>query len=149
VSATPDLIEIYTDGACTGNPGPAGCGAVLIYKGRVKELSKYLGEATNNIAELTAVEIALQALRTKHLPVRIHADSTYVIGVLSGTLKVRANTALVERIRALMDSFDDLSFVKVRGHAGVAHNVRADALARHAIHAADKPQTAASAHDTT
>ncbi len=136
MSATPDLIEVYTDGACTGNPGPAGCGAVLIHKGRVKELSKYLGEATNNIAELTAVEIALQALRTKHLPVRIHADSTYAIGVLSGTLKVRANTALVARIRAVLDSFADVSFAKVRGHAGVAHNVRADALARQAIRAA-------------
>ncbi|MCX7004588.1 MAG: ribonuclease HI, partial [bacterium] len=46
------VIQVYTDGACTGNPGPAGCGVVLVFKDHVKEMSEYLGEATNNIAEL-------------------------------------------------------------------------------------------------
>lgn len=134
------VIQVYTDGACTGNPGPAGCGVVLVFKDHVKEMSEYLGEATNNIAELTAVEIALRTIRDKHLPVRIFSDSTYVIGVLTGTLKVRANTALVAHIRGVMDSFADLAFEKVRGHAGDLCNERADALARQAVRAATKAQ---------
>jgi len=145
VSARPTpadgVIQVYTDGACTGNPGPAGCGVILVFKERVKELSEFIGAATNNIAELTAVELALRTIRDKSLPVRIYCDSTYVIGVLTGTLKVRANTALVARIRGVMDTFADLAFEKVRGHAGDARNERADALARQAVRAAEKATT--------
>jgi len=135
------VIQVYTDGACTGNPGPAGCGVVLVFNERIKELSEFIGEATNNIAELTAVELALRAIRDKNLPVRIYSDSTYVIGVLTGTLNVHANTALVAHIRAVMDSFADLAFEKVRGHAGDKRNERADALARQAVRTAEKATT--------
>jgi ribonuclease HI len=123
-------IHLYTDGASSGNPGPSGAGAVLLFRENRKELSKYLGETTNNVAELEAVLLALRAVRNRAIPVRLHADSSYVIGVLDGSMRPKANSALVARIRQEMRDFADLRFVKVAGHAGVEHNERADALAR-------------------
>jgi ribonuclease HI len=126
-------IIVYTDGACTGNPGPAGIGVVLTADGQRKEISEYLGIGTNNIAELTAVLRALEAIKDRARPVRIHADSTYVIGVLARGFKAKANLELITRIRQLMREFRDLKFVKVEGHAGVPENERCDELARDAI----------------
>jgi ribonuclease HI len=122
-------VHVYTDGASSGNPGPAGAGAVLIFREHKKELSRYLGETTNNVAELEAVLLGLSAVKNRRLPVRLHTDSSYVIGVL-GSMRAKANAALVARIRAEMEDFADLRLVKVAGHAGVEHNERADALAR-------------------
>jgi ribonuclease HI len=136
-------LHAYTDGASSGNPGPAGAGAVLIFREHRKEISRYLGETTNNVAELTAVLVALRAIRRSDLPVRLHSDSTYVIGVLDGSMKAKANPDLVAEIRAEMRRFADLRLVKVAGHAGVEENERADALARKAIRGrAKKPRGA-------
>jgi ribonuclease HI len=131
----PNAIIIYTDGACTGNPGPAGIGVVIVDGTKRKELSQYLGQGTNNIAELTAIERALTALRAadRHRPIRLHTDSSYSIGVLTKGWKAKANQQLIARIRALTSEFEQLVFVKVRGHSGILENERADELARRAI----------------
>ncbi len=128
-----DTIHIFTDGACKGNPGPAGWGAVLVFNTRVKELSAFIGNATNNIAELTAVKRALEAVRDRALPACVYLDSTYSIGVLTMDWKIKANHRLVHDIRALIDSFENISFHKVTGHNGVKLNERADHLARATI----------------
>ncbi len=126
-------ITVFTDGASSGNPGPAGLGVVLLWKGRRREIREFLGTATNNEAELRAVLVALQAIRRPELPVEIRTDSEYVIGVLAGGHKVKANVDLVADIHAAMKRFANLSFSKVPAHAGVEGNERADALAREAI----------------
>ena len=73
----------FTDGACSGNPGPAGAGFVVIEPGgKIHEGFEYLGEATNNVAELTAVLRGLQGVPDVGAPVRVHTDSGYAIGVL-------------------------------------------------------------------
>ncbi len=134
-SLAPEVAEggvavAYTDGACTGNPGPAGVGVVLQHEGRCDERSEFLGEGTNNIAELTAI---LRALEMTDQPVIIHTDSQYAIGVLSKGWKAKANTALIERIRGVLRERRGVRFVYVRGHAGIPLNERADELARAAI----------------
>jgi ribonuclease HI len=126
-------ILVYTDGACTGNPGPMGIGAVLTADGQRREISEYLGQGTNNIAELTAVLRALEAIKDHDRPVHLHLDSSYAIGVLARGFKAKANVELITRIRRLMASFRDLHFVKVAGHAGVEENERCDELARAAV----------------
>jgi ribonuclease HI len=128
-------IHVWTDGAASGNPGPAGAGYVLLFRDRRKEASVWLGDTTNNVAELTAVLEALRSLKRHDVPVRVHSDSTYVIGVVTGAMKAKANRDLVEEIRAAVEAFADLRFVKVEAHAGVEWNERADALAREAIRA--------------
>lgn len=131
----PDAIIIYTDGACTGNPGPMGTGVVMLDGSHRWEHGEYLGIGTNNIAELTAIEQALRAVpkAKRHRPVLIHTDSSYSIGVLSKGWKAKANQELIARIRKLQHEFDDLRYVKVRGHAGIPENERCDQLARDAI----------------
>ena len=83
--------------------GPAGAGAVLLFRDHVKEVSVFLGETTNNVAELTAVRTALQLVRKRDLPVRVLTDSTYVIGVLTGAMKAKANAELIAAIRAELE----------------------------------------------
>jgi len=131
--APENSIKIFTDGASSGNPGPAGIGVLLIYKDKEKRISKYIGRATNNVAELTAIQEGLAALKRKDLPVRIYSDSTYAIGLLTQEWKPKTNQKLVHGIRALADSFSDLSFIKVKGHAGIRENEVADTLATSAI----------------
>ncbi|MBS3809843.1 MAG: ribonuclease HI [Desulfobacterales bacterium] len=131
--ADPDTVIIYTDGAASGNPGPAGIGAVLRYGGKKKEISEYIGYATNNIAELRAVREALCALKRKDLPVRLYTDSSYVHGLLVLGWKAKKNPELVEEIRNLMKRFKKIQIIKVRGHHGVADNEQADHLATSAI----------------
>jgi ribonuclease HI len=126
-------VHAWTDGAASGNPGPAGLGVVLLFREHRKEVSRYLGETTNNVAELTAILVALRLVKRRDLPVRIHADSTYAIGVVTGAYRAKANTDLVDEIRAEARLFRDLHFVKVAAHAGIELNERADALARLAI----------------
>jgi ribonuclease HI len=129
----PDAIHVWTDGACTGNPGPAGLGVVVIDGSDRKELSEYLGEGTNNIAELTAIERGLEVVAERSRPVYVYSDSNYAIGLLSKSWKAKANVDLVERIRRLTAKFPKLSFVKVAGHAGIPENERCDQLARDAV----------------
>lgn len=122
----------YTDGACTGNPGPAGAGLVLLdADGKlVKESFRYLGNATNNIAELTAIAMVFDSI-PEDAPVVIHTDSKYAIGVLSQGWKVRANGELVAAIKKRIKERAKLKYVP--GHSGVPLNERADELAREAI----------------
>ncbi len=126
-------IKIYTDGASSGNPGPAGIGIVLIYGEKKKEISSFIGHATNNIAELTAIKIGLEELKRFDLPVRIFSDSSYAIGLLTKGWKAKANPELVLEIRSLMKKFSDLAFIKVKGHSGIKENEVADFLATSAI----------------
>ena len=130
-----DAVVIYTDGACTGNPGPAGIGVVIMDGDERRELSEYLGSGTNNIAELTAIERALEeVLDRSDRPVVVHSDSSYSIGLLTKNWKAKANKELVARLRTLTARFGQLSFVKVKGHAGIPENERCDELAREAIY---------------
>ncbi|MFZ0611946.1 MAG: ribonuclease H [Desulfobacterales bacterium] len=128
--AAPNTVHIYTDGASSGNPGPSGIGVVLTYGEKTKEISKFIGNTTNNVAELEAIRIALAELRSKNLPVRIYTDSSYALGVLSLGWKAQKNKDLVALIRTMLAALKDVTLIKVRGHAGHAQNERADQLAR-------------------
>jgi ribonuclease HI len=126
-------ICIFSDGASSGNPGPSGIGVVLRFGEHEKEISEYIGLATNNIAELKAIQAGLQALKNTDLPVRIFTDSNYAYGVLALGWKVRANREVVASIKKTMAKFTNLKIVKVKGHAGDEGNERADFLATSAI----------------
>jgi ribonuclease HI len=127
-----DPIMVFTDGACTGNPGPMGIGVVLLDGAERRELSEYLGQGTNNIAELTAILRGLQ-LAARDRTVIVHSDSAYALGLLGKGWKAKANRELVTELRALAGEFGDLRLVKVAGHSGVPENERCDELARLAI----------------
>lgn len=122
-------ICIYTDGASSGNPGPAGIGVYLQHGIHEKKISRSIGIATNNVAELEAIRTGLLAVKNMRLPVRVFTDSRYAIGMLSLGWKARNNRALIRDIRAIMNRFADLKFVKVRGHSGHKGNEIADQLA--------------------
>lgn len=126
-------IIVYADGACSGNPGPAGAGVVVQDERGRRELSIFLGIGTNNVAELTAVLEAARHITDYERPVRIHTDSKYAIGVLSMGWKAKANTELVAQVRESLKPFKDLQLIHVPGHAGVVLNERADALAVQAV----------------
>lgn len=128
-----NAIHVWTDGACTGNPGPAGLGVVIIDGTQHRELSEYLGQGTNNIAELMAILRGLEEVTDRTRPVVVYSDSAYSIGLLSQNWKAKANTELVARLRALLKEFTDVRFVKVAGHAGIPLNERVDELARTAV----------------
>ncbi len=134
-------VEIYTDGACSGNPGPGGWGAVLVYAGHEKELSGGERETTNNRMELTAVIEALSALR-EPCEVTLTSDSKYVIDALvlgwaegwraRGWRKADKSPALNADLWArLLDlvSIHRMTYVWVKGHAGHPYNERCDRLA--------------------
>jgi ribonuclease HI len=128
-----DSVIAYADGACSGNPGPAGLGVVVIDGTIRTEISENLGEATNNIAELTAIERVLDAVPEPGRPLVIHTDSAYAIGVLSKGWKAKANLSLIERVRDRLAKRPATRLVHVRGHAGIELNERADELAREAV----------------
>jgi len=128
-----NAVCLFTDGASSGNPGPAGIGVLLRYENREKEISKYIGVATNNIAELKAIEAGLNQIKNNRLPVRVFTDSSYAFGVLYKGWKAKENKEIVAQIRNMMTRFQDLKFIKVKGHAGHKGNERADFLATSAI----------------
>ena len=132
VAKDDDEIIAYTDGACTGNPGPMGIGVVLLDGGQRQELSEYLGAGTNNIAELTAILRAIE-LAPQDRPLRIHTDSSYAIGVLSLGWKAKANQELIAGTKAAIKARARVTFIKVAGHSGIPENERCDELARDAI----------------
>jgi len=134
-AAIPNAIHVWTDGACTGNPGPAGLGVVIVDGDQTTELSEYLGAGTNNIAELSAVMRGLETIdpAQRKRPVLVYTDSSYSIGVLSQNWKAKANVELIGTIRGVCRLFADLKFVKVAGHAGIPLNERTDELARQAV----------------
>ena len=134
-------VEIYTDGACSGNPGAGGWGAVLKYGAHTKELSGYEAETTNNRMELTAVISALEALK-EPCEVTVTTDSRYVCdGISKGWArswqakgwkksdgKPALNPDLWERLLRLTEQHK-VRFVWVKGHAGHPENERCDRLA--------------------
>lgn len=132
LEATDGAVIAYTDGACTGNPGPAGLGVVLLASDGRRECAEFLGQATNNIAELTAILRALEATHDDRRPLAVWTDSQYSIGVLSKGWRAKANTELVEEIRSKLVG-RKVSFHYVRGHSGSQWNERCDELARLAI----------------
>ena len=134
-SAAPaNAIHVWTDGACSGNPGRAGLGVVIVGDGPgQREISEYLGDATNNIAELSAILRGLEAVSDRTRPVIVYSDSAYSIGLLTQNWKAKKNTELVEQLRALCRNFTDLRFVKVAAHSGISLNERVDQLAVAAI----------------
>lgn len=140
------MIEIYTDGACRGNPGPGGWGALLLMGSREKELSGADPSTTNNRMELTAVIRALEAM-TRPVQARLYTDSEYVQRGISEWLpgwksrgwrtadrKPVKNQDLWQRLDELA-ALHDIEWRWVRGHAGVPGNERADRLANQAIDA--------------
>lgn len=128
-----NAVCMYTDGASSGNPGPSGIGVLLRFKEHEKEISKYIGIATNNIAELEAIRVGLLDITQTDLPVRIFTDSSYAYGVLSLNWKATKNRELIKSIKAILSKFNDLKFIKVKGHAGIEGNARADLLATSAL----------------
>jgi ribonuclease HI len=133
--AAADAIIIYTDGACHGNPGPMGIGIVILDRGERREVSEFLGEGTNNIAELTAILRALELVpeseRTRQ--VLVHSDSAYALGLIGLGWKAKKNVELVESLRRVAAQFPHLRTIKVAGHAGVSENERCDQLANAAV----------------
>ena len=128
-----DEVLAYADGACSGNPGPAGVGAVAIWADQMSELSEYIGEATNNIAELTGILRAVELAQELGRPLRLYTDSKYSIGVLTQGWKVKANKELVARVRQALEAHPDTKLFHVRGHQGVRLNEHADELAVRAV----------------
>ena len=120
-------IDIWTDGACSGNPGPAGWAAVLRCGKHEKSVVGGATESTNNRAELMAAIVSLEALK-RPCNVTVHTDSQYVIGVMT-TYKRKANHDLLVKLDALCKEHD-VKFTHVRGHAGIENNERCDALAK-------------------
>ncbi|MBX3234242.1 MAG: ribonuclease HI [Labilithrix sp.] len=128
-----DAWKVYADGACSGNPGPAGLGIVLVAPdGKVHEGFEYLGEATNNVAELTAILRAAE-LAPPGATAVVHTDSQYSIGVLTKGWKAKANQELIANVKTALAARKTWRIVYVPGHAGVPLNERADELAREAV----------------
>lgn len=136
-------LKIFTDGACSGNPGPGGWGAVMIWGDLTREISGGEKSTTNNRMELTAAIRALESVK-KQVPVEIYSDSSYVVYGMTawlpnwqkqgwkrqtGSLK---NADLWQRLAELAERFE-ITWHLVEGHAGNAMNTRADQLATGAI----------------
>lgn len=128
-----NAIHVWTDGGCVPNPGPAGIGVVIVDGDQRVELSEYLGQGTNNIAELTAIVRGLEEIPDRKRPVVVYSDSQYAIGLLTQNWKPKANVELVGKLRALLKEFPEVRFVKVAAHTGIALNERVDQLAASAI----------------
>ena len=135
IDALPATTHIvFTDGACQGNPGPAGAGAVVkLADGRVLEDSRALGIATNNVGELTAVDMALDLLEgagvDNQAEIALFTDSKYTLGVLTQGWKAKANRELILGLRERLASWPNFEIQWVAGHVGLPENERADALA--------------------
>jgi ribonuclease HI len=144
-------ITVYTDGACTGNPGPGGYGIVLMHGAKRREISGGFRRTTNNRMELMAVIVALDTLRYR-CRVTINTDSSYVSnGIMLGWArrwrskgwrksdgKPVINIDLWTRLLDLLEQHE-ASFVWLRGHAGHAENERCDTLAVEAAKGSDLP----------
>ena len=137
-------VVIHTDGACSGNPGPGGWGAILQFGDQTKELKGGEGQTTNNRMELMAAISALEALK-KPCRVDLHTDSQYVQNGISGWIKgwkkngwrtadkkPVKNVELWQRLDAAR-VHHKIDWIWVKGHSGHAENERADELARLAI----------------
>ena len=140
-----EKVIIYTDGACSGNPGPGGWGAILMYKDAKKEISGGMKETTNNIMEITAVIEALKCLKVES-DVQVYSDSAYTVnafnqGWIYNWMKKGWKTASGEPVKnkELWQELYNLTkkhkveFIKVKGHSDNEFNNRCDEMAREAI----------------
>ncbi len=138
-------VIIYTDGACSGNPGPGGWGTILMYEGNKKEISGGNPDTTNNVMEMTAVIEGLKMLKYP-CEVEIYSDSAYVVNAfnqhwIDGWKKKGWKNSSKEDVknRELWEEMDrliqnhDVTFIKVKGHSDNEYNNRCDELARNAI----------------
>lgn len=131
------FIELYTDGAASGNPGPGGFGLVLKFKHHRKEISGGFKLTTNNRMELLAVIIGLESVTSNDLPVKVYSDSKYVVdsinlkwvfGWRKTGFKNKANVDLWQRLLRIYDP-QKHHFIWVKGHASNVENNRCDELA--------------------
>lgn len=134
-------VTIYTDGACSGNPGIGGWGAVLFYKDAMKEISGFAENTTNNQMELTAAIMALDKLK-EPCEVDLYSDSAYLInafnegwitnwqlnGFRNASKKPVANVELWEKL-ITFNNTHKITWIKVKGHADNKYNNRCDELA--------------------
>ena len=138
-------VIIYTDGACSGNPGPGGWGSILMYKDNKKEISGGKLETTNNVMELTAVIEGLKLLKFP-CKVKLYSDSAYVVNAFNekwiyGWLKNGWKNSSKEPVKNKelwqelyeLTKIHDVEFIKVKGHSDNEYNNRCDELARNAI----------------
>ena len=138
-------ITIYTDGACSGNPGPGGWGSILMFGDYRKEISGFQNDTTNNIMELTAVIEALKLVK-EPCTIDVYSDSAYVVnaflqGWITNWIKKNWKTAdgsPVKNKELWQELYNftkvhDITFHKVKGHADNEFNNRCDELARNAI----------------
>ena len=147
----PPRVRIWTDGACSGNPGPGGWGAVLIAGGHEKELKGGEAHTTNNRMELMAAISALEALK-RPSAADVYTDSQYLRGGIMGWIhgwkqngwrtadkKPVKNAELWQRLDAIREKHD-ITWHWVKGHADTKENLRADALAREGMEPFKKPR---------
>ena len=138
-------VTIYTDGACSGNPGPGGWGTILMYNENKKEISGGKDNTTNNVMELTAVIEGLKLLKFP-CKVKLYSDSAYVVNAFNqkwiyGWLKNGWKNASKEPVKNNelwqelyeLTKIHEVEFIKVKGHADNEYNNRCDELARNAI----------------
>ena len=138
-------VIIYTDGACSGNPGPGGWGSILMYKGNTKEISGGKKDTTNNVMELTAVIEALKLLKFK-CKVNLYSDSAYVVNAFNqkwiyGWMKngwKNASKQPVKNKELWQELYEltkthDVTFIKVKGHSDNEYNNRCDEMARQEV----------------
>ena len=138
-------VTIYTDGACSGNPGPGGWGALLMYKDTKKEISGGKEDTTNNVMELTAVIEGLKLLKFP-CKVKLYSDSAYVVNGFNqkwiyGWIKNGWKNSSKEPVKNKelwqelynLTKIHEVEFIKVKGHADNEYNNRCDELARNAI----------------
>ena len=140
-----DKVIIYTDGACSGNPGPGGWGSILMMGENRKEISGGKKDTTNNVMELTAVIEALKLLK-RPCKVDLYSDSAYVVNAflqnwILGWIKNSWKNSSKEEVKnkelwqelLSLTKIHDVTFHKVKGHADNEYNNRCDELARNAI----------------
>ena len=140
-----EKVIIYTDGACSGNPGPGGWGTILMYKNHQKEMSGFKADTTNNVMELTAVIEGLKLLKYP-CEVDLYSDSAYVVNAFaqgwiynwaknswktSGKEPVKNKEIWLELYN--LTKIHKVNFIKVKGHSDNEFNNRCDELARNAI----------------
>ena len=138
-------VDIYTDGACSGNPGPGGYGVVMLYGGHRKELSEGFTNTTNNRMELLAVIKGLEVLK-ETCQVDLYSDSKYVVDAVEKSWVTKwqangwkrnkkdmaSNVDLWERLLLLLEKHS-VKFIWIKGHASNIENEKCDELARNAI----------------
>ncbi|MDR3085077.1 MAG: ribonuclease HI [Christensenellaceae bacterium] len=138
-------VDVYTDGACSGNPGPGGWGAILVYNGQEKELSGFQAETTNNRMELFAAIQGLSALK-ESCEVKLYSDSSYLVNAFEQrwidswqrqnwktSAKAEVANQDLWRLLLIQTGRHRLQFIKVKGHADNEYNNRCDKLATGAI----------------